>query len=87
MCGITCGALDAKSYRSPQLLMVSGIGPAATLQGLGIPVISDLPGVGQNMWVCYALIPYPRMSTPLFYRLTKPFRITRLYPQRTQSMS
>lgn len=31
--------------------MVSGIGPAATLADLGINVISDLPGVGQNMWV------------------------------------
>ena len=38
------------ALQSPQLLMVSGIGPAATLQGLGIPVIADRPGVGQNMW-------------------------------------
>ncbi|KAF2496541.1 alcohol oxidase [Lophium mytilinum] len=37
-------------FGSPQLLMVSGVGPAANLQELGIPVISDLPGVGQNMW-------------------------------------
>lgn len=27
-----------------------GIGPGATLQSLGIPVIKDLPGVGQNLW-------------------------------------
>ena len=31
--------------------MVSGIGPAATLQKLGIPVLSDLQGVGQQLWV------------------------------------
>ena len=30
--------------------MVSGIGPRETLQQYDIPVISDLPGVGQNMW-------------------------------------
>lgn len=30
--------------------MVSGIGPRQTLESLGIPVLKDLPGVGQNMW-------------------------------------
>ena len=34
---------------SPQLLMVSGIGPRTTLEQHNIPVISDLPGVGQNL--------------------------------------
>jgi choline dehydrogenase len=29
--------------------MLSGVGPAARLRGLGIPVVHDLPGVGQNM--------------------------------------
>lgn len=42
--------LSAGVFQSPQLLMVSGIGPRKTLQALGIPVIADLPGVGQNMW-------------------------------------
>ncbi|PLB46518.1 alcohol oxidase [Aspergillus steynii IBT 23096] len=42
--------LSAGALQSPQLLMVSGIGPAPTLQDHGIPVIADLPGVGQNMW-------------------------------------
>ena len=36
-------------FGSPQLLMVSGVGPSATLQENGIPVIADRPGVGQNM--------------------------------------
>ena len=38
------------AIHSPQLLMVSGIGPASTLQNLSIPVLVDLPGVGQNLW-------------------------------------
>lgn len=41
--------VSAGSLQSPQLLMVSGIGPAQTLEQFGIPVIADRPGVGQNM--------------------------------------
>lgn len=37
-------------FQSPQLLMVSGIGPAATLQKYNIPIVANRPGVGQNMW-------------------------------------
>ncbi|KAI9823678.1 MAG: hypothetical protein M1826_007647 [Phylliscum demangeonii] len=42
--------LSAGAFRSPQMLMVSGIGPKATLQKHGIPVLASRPGVGQNMW-------------------------------------
>ena len=41
--------LSAGAFQSPQLLMISGIGPAATLDSFGIPVVADRPGVGQNM--------------------------------------
>jgi choline dehydrogenase len=41
--------LSAGSINSPQLLQASGIGPGAELQALGIPVVQDLPGVGQNL--------------------------------------
>ncbi|MDE2348412.1 MAG: choline dehydrogenase [Gammaproteobacteria bacterium] len=34
---------------SPQLLQLSGIGPAKLLRELGIPVVHDLPGVGENL--------------------------------------
>ncbi len=34
---------------SPHLLLLSGIGPAAQLMALSIPVVHDLPGVGQNL--------------------------------------
>ncbi|WP_332826918.1 GMC family oxidoreductase [Ramlibacter sp.] len=41
--------LSAGALLSPQLLMLSGIGPAAQLQRHGIPVVHDLPGVGRNL--------------------------------------
>jgi len=42
---ILCGG----AIGSPQLLMLSGIGPRAHLAELGIPVLHDLPGVGQSL--------------------------------------
>jgi len=41
--------LCAGAIGSPQLLMLSGIGPAADLRALGIPVCADLPGVGADL--------------------------------------
>ncbi len=41
--------LTAGTVNSPQLLLLSGIGPAAALQGHGIAVAQDLPGVGANL--------------------------------------
>ena len=41
--------LAAGAFNSPQLLMCSGIGPAAHLQSLGVPVVHDAPQVGQNL--------------------------------------
>jgi choline dehydrogenase len=41
--------LCAGSIGSPQILQLSGIGPASLLHGLGIPVLRDLPGVGANL--------------------------------------
>src|SRR6476660_6665374 len=42
--------LSAGAIRLPQLLMLSGIGPEDQLQQFGIPIVRDLPGVGQNLW-------------------------------------
>lgn len=41
--------VSAGAVNSPQLLMLSGIGPAGDLAGLGIEVKRDLPGVGANL--------------------------------------
>jgi choline dehydrogenase len=41
--------LAAGALQSPQLLQLSGIGRAAFLQGHGISVVHDLPGVGENL--------------------------------------
>lgn len=56
--------LAAGAYGSPQLLMLSGIGPAEALRRHGIAVAKHLPGVGAN------LIEHPRM--PLQFRAAKP---------------
>ena len=65
---VSCGAI-----KSPQLLMLSGIGPAAELDRHGIPVRHELPAVGQNLqdhlkihcaWRCTQSITYHRVDQP-----------------------
>ncbi len=41
--------LSGGSINSPQLLQLSGIGPGELLQTLGIPIVHELPGVGENL--------------------------------------
>ena len=41
--------LSGGAINSPQLLMLSGVGPADHLRDCKIPVVADLPGVGQNL--------------------------------------
>ncbi len=56
--------LSAGAYNSPQIMMVSGLGPEAELRALGIEVRRDLPEVGQN------LIEHPRVD--LVYEAAEP---------------
>jgi choline dehydrogenase len=55
--------LSGGAINSPQLLMLSGVGPADQLQALDIPMVADVPGVGSN------LQDHPRLDT---YYTTKP---------------
>jgi choline dehydrogenase len=48
---ILCGG----AVNSPQLLMLSGIGPQQHLAGFGLPVVHDLPGVGQSLQDHYSV--------------------------------
>ena len=64
--------LTAGVFGSPQLLLVSGVGPTATLQQYGIPVIADRPGVGQNMQDhIYFGLSY-RVNAPTFSSFSDP---------------
>jgi len=41
--------LSAGALQTPALLIRSGLGPGGDLKALGLPVVADLPGVGQNL--------------------------------------
>ncbi len=65
---------------SPKLLMLSGIGPAHHLRALGLKVVSDLPGVGQNLqdhlklsirWQGKTVLPGSTVTAGLFTRLPR----------------
>ncbi|MEO5785361.1 MAG: GMC family oxidoreductase N-terminal domain-containing protein [Casimicrobiaceae bacterium] len=57
---ILCGG----AFNTPQLLMLSGIGPAMHLREHGIPVRVDLPGVGRNLQDRYEVAVTHRMHRP-----------------------
>ena len=57
---ILCGG----ALNSPQLLLLSGIGGSGHLSQLGIPLVMDLPGVGQNLM--------DHMQVPIAYHCKEP---------------
>ena len=67
--------LSAGGIASPQLLMLSGIGDAATLAGHGIATVLDLPGVGQNLQDHLSVYVKQRATQPVsLYRYINPVR-------------
>ena len=54
--------LSAGAFNSPQLLKLSGVGPAEELRRHSIPVIIDLPGVGENLQDRYEATVVTRMK-------------------------
>lgn len=64
--------LSAGSINSPQLLQLSGVGPGALLQSLGIATVQDLNAVGQNL--------QDHLAVSYFYRSRVPTLNNRLYP-------
>lgn len=56
--------LAAGAVQSPQLLQLSGVGRGADLQALGIPVVADIPGVGENL--------QDHLQFRLIYKVSKP---------------
>lgn len=56
--------LSAGALQSPQLLQLSGIGPAALLQEFGIPVVHEMRGVGENL--------QDHLQLRLIYEVNKP---------------
>jgi choline dehydrogenase len=57
-------------YGSPQLLLLSGIGPGAHLAAMGIPVVRDLASVGANL--------HEHFNSYITYRCTKPITLNEL---------
>src|SRR5207253_14785 len=57
-------------YGSPQLLQLSGLGPAALLQEHGVAVVRDMPGVGAHL--------HDHFNTYLVYRCSQPITINDL---------
>ncbi len=59
--------LSAGAVQSPQILELSGIGDAKRLAGLGIPVVANLPGVGENC--------RDHLHTRISYECTRPITL------------
>lgn len=56
--------LSAGAIQSPQLLQLSGVGPAGLLASLGIPVVKEVPGVGENL--------QDHLQLRVMYKCTRP---------------
>ena len=60
--------LSSGAINSPQLLMLSGIGNADELRALDIPIVADLPGVGENLQDHYSYNIHQECTKPVSLR-------------------
>jgi choline dehydrogenase len=75
--------LSAGAIGSPQLLMVSGVGPADHLRELEIPVVRDLPDVGQDLQDhCMAIALFDAGGKDSLYAAESPKQLIRLLLRR-----
>lgn len=89
--------LCAGAYKTPQILMLSGIGPAATLKDFEIPILRDLP-VGENLFDHFAIylafklknaerglsLGSPKLEHPAFFKgLPCDWVVNLVFPQST----
>jgi choline dehydrogenase len=65
--------LSAGAINSPQILMLSGIGPKKELEELGIKLQVDLPGVGQNL--------QEHLLVPIAYSCNEPITTTSVFTE------
>ena len=65
--------LSGGAINSPQLLMLSGIGPAAHLRAMGITVVADSPQVGQNLSDHQGINYTWRMTVPTYNDILRPW--------------
>lgn len=63
--------LSGGAFGSPQLLQLSGIGPAEHLKAMGVPVLHNLPGVGENL--------QEHFYAQLMFRCLKPITANELH--------
>ena len=71
--------LASGAFNSPQLMQLSGLGPAPLLQGLGIPVVADMPGVGANL--------QDHFNGKLAYECTQPITLNDIVHSKTRSLA
>src|SRR5215472_5064696 len=71
--------LAGGAFNSPQLLQLSGIGPADLLQSCGIEVISDMPGVGADL--------QDHLQVRMQYRCTDPITMNDVMNSRRQRLA
>jgi choline dehydrogenase len=71
--------VSSGAFNSPQLLQLSGLGPAPLLQSLGIKVVADRPGVGANL--------QDHFNGRLVYECTEPITLNDIVHSKTKSVA